>query len=459
MMFREVLAATVNELRATAVLSTQHEVTIVRDVEGRIRLVIGTRAPALAPLPDAATQQRLSTALAARLGPWLATPAEPGQLPRIWLDDRAAARRPPERLAIHLALDTVRQHRVPAPWERQPNDPEWFLLERHAAKRAWVGEVQPAPPWGIADVDGRLRPPVVTFFSHKGGVGRTTALVAVALHLARANRKVAVVDLDIEAPGLASLLLQGEPQAGALDYLMEVSPAAGTIQQVTTPVAGAALVGAGEDIQLVAAGPVDDAFLEMLARLDLQDAAASRALAQRIRQLFLDLQGAFGPFDFILVDARAGLHEVAGLMLAGLSHGAVVVGTDSPQSWMGVRQVARLLSAPYLRNGQDPRPLLLVHGMAPPPTDSRYAQETQSFLTTAYNTLSDHYYPRDALPGVQEPDRPHSPVVIPWTAELRGGGGLLTEPVVDLLMAMPYRRLTERLVRLFGRTLEEQTTP
>jgi hypothetical protein len=186
----------------------------------------------------------------------------------------------------------------------------------------------------------------------------------------------------------------------------------------------------------------------------LQDAAASSGLAERIRRLFLELDASLGPLDFILVDARAGLHEVAGLMLAGLSHGAVVVGTSSPQSWMGVTRVARLLSAPYLRDGKDPRPLLLVHGMAPSATDPRHDVETKSFRTKAYDELSANYYPDGQVPGENEQDKPHWPITVPWTTELRGGGGLLTPPVVGVLMGAPYRTLTERLGKLFGRTLK-----
>jgi len=40
---------------------------------------------------------------------------------------------------------------------------------------------------------------VITFYSFKGGVGRTMALVNTAAELARRGRKVLVVDFDLEA--------------------------------------------------------------------------------------------------------------------------------------------------------------------------------------------------------------------------------------------------------------------
>ncbi len=45
---------------------------------------------------------------------------------------------------------------------------------------------------------------VVTFYSYKGGVGRTMALANVAALLAQDGRRVLVVDFDLEAPGVPS---------------------------------------------------------------------------------------------------------------------------------------------------------------------------------------------------------------------------------------------------------------
>ena len=65
-------------------------------------------------------------------------------------------------------------------------------------------------------------PKVVAFYSFKGGVGRTTALTHVAWLLAKNGKKVVVVDLDLEAPGLNTAFnLRDIPQLGLVDYLYE----------------------------------------------------------------------------------------------------------------------------------------------------------------------------------------------------------------------------------------------
>src|SRR5436309_1697080 len=43
---------------------------------------------------------------------------------------------------------------------------------------------------------------IVTFYSYKGGVGRSRALANTAYQLARSGKRVLCVDFDLEAPGL-----------------------------------------------------------------------------------------------------------------------------------------------------------------------------------------------------------------------------------------------------------------
>ena len=42
----------------------------------------------------------------------------------------------------------------------------------------------------------------ITFYSYKGGVGRSLALVNIATRLVEFGKKVCVIDFDLEAPGL-----------------------------------------------------------------------------------------------------------------------------------------------------------------------------------------------------------------------------------------------------------------
>ena len=65
---------------------------------------------------------------------------------------------------------------------------------------------------------------VVTFYSFKGGVGRTLALANVGLELARTGRSVLLVDFDLEAPGIHTfnhLKPKDEHHKGLVDYISD----------------------------------------------------------------------------------------------------------------------------------------------------------------------------------------------------------------------------------------------
>ena len=64
---------------------------------------------------------------------------------------------------------------------------------------------------------------ITTFYSFKGGVGRTMALVNATVALAKRGRRVLVVDFDLEAPGLDTfdLFRSPKPVPGVIDFVAE----------------------------------------------------------------------------------------------------------------------------------------------------------------------------------------------------------------------------------------------
>ncbi|MCP4147221.1 MAG: ParA family protein, partial [bacterium] len=66
----------------------------------------------------------------------------------------------------------------------------------------------------------------ITFYSYKGGVGRTLALANTAYSLATGGdgSKVVIIDFDLEAPGIDSISPYNEgtisPQGGIIEYIM-----------------------------------------------------------------------------------------------------------------------------------------------------------------------------------------------------------------------------------------------
>ena len=92
-----------------------------------------------------------------------------------------------------------------------------YFSERHIENTNW-----------FINEKYELNTPVTSFYSFKGGVGRTTATVLSALLLARQGKKVMIVDFDLEAPGLASIFANRSDNAeellsvnGFVDFLID----------------------------------------------------------------------------------------------------------------------------------------------------------------------------------------------------------------------------------------------
>jgi cellulose biosynthesis protein BcsQ len=350
----------------------------------------------------------------------------------------------------------IRDQRRPAPWE-QGSGPDWFVLERHIAKRSWTSRsTEAGPPWPLS----AAQPAVVSFFSFKGGVGRTTTAAAVALNLCRNGHRVAIVDFDLEAPGLATLFLGGAgDHTGLIDYLIEkpVQGDAWRLRDCLHQITNQVLIGdEGGSLRLLPAGNIDPDYLEKLARVDVQDLSEGH-LGEMLKALLQELAEAVpGGLDFVLLDARAGLHELGGLALTELSHAAVLFGIHGDQSWAGLELVIRRLARPEQDEGL---PTILVHALGPPAGQEGAELERKRFLERAYDLFSEQYYRQDEVPAIGDLDQPHVAVVMPWQPLLRSNVSLDPESperakaFVALLTSPAYSELTERVCVLTGRSL------
>lgn len=198
----------------------------------------------------------------------------------------------------------------------------------------------------------------VVFYSYKGGVGRTTALVHTAFHLARGGARVVVADMDVEAPGLHAVLPRPDGQAikaGLIDYLWErqvrpFDPETGegleTYLVGVRPGQGNAISYTVEDpssraqINVIPAGAVGPDYVRRLHTLSFQDVLTRSDDAWSLfeHELVKELEP-----DFLLIDARTGLGDWGGLSLLRLADEAFLVLYPSDQNIEGLQFVRRML--------------------------------------------------------------------------------------------------------------------
>lgn len=198
--------------------------------------------------------------------------------------------------------------------------------------------------WLRAPVKEKVTPSRFVFASIKGGVGRTTALSIVAADLAAQGKNTLIIDLDLEAPGIGSMLLDEgtTPEFGMIDALVEIGLDELSDAFMADLVGPSALADRKGKIDVIPA----------FGRRSLKNPGEilgkiSRAYAERIDyngnvSSFLDKVGeitdyfsALGRYDAILIDARAGLHETTASALLGLGAHVFLFGLDEPQTFHG----------------------------------------------------------------------------------------------------------------------------
>ncbi|HYO64935.1 MAG TPA: hypothetical protein VEU33_02530 [Archangium sp.] len=276
----------------------------------------------------------------------------------------------------------------------------------------------------------------VAFYSVRGGVGRSTNLTLSALELARRGHRVAVVDFDLESPGLDVLLARdkGQPlervQHGVVDFLdarAQGQPLG--IEEIVIP-----LDLPGEytgRIFLVPAGRCDDAYLSALDRLDLKQMYERSGLLNPVRQLRVELEETLDP-DVVLIDSRTGYSDAALVTLFDLADAAVIVMVPDLQN---VERLAPVLQR-LVRSARKPQVLLVANKCQLTPPGWRAVANIESRL-------------RELVPvSEEEVDEVESPFLykLPFLSEFTWVQRLLPPPVPSDALRQLASRL-DTLVR------------
>ncbi len=201
--------------------------------------------------------------------------------------------------------------------------------------------------WLRVPVPLKSQPKRLVFGSIKGGVGRSTALAVLAADLARAGKRVLAIDLDIEAPGIGSMLLPGSsdlsqdrrPRFGVVDYLVEDALGGIKDEELYDFVGVSPFHEGSIDVVPAAGRVIDDRPETMIAKLSralVEDRESDRTVSvtEQVSRM-VDRFAERTAYDAILIDARAGMAEITAAPLIGLGAHILFFGIDQPQTFRG----------------------------------------------------------------------------------------------------------------------------
>lgn len=245
---------------------------------------------------------------------------------------------------------------------------------------------------------------IITFYSFKGGVGRTMALANIAVLLAQRGLNILAVDWDLEAPGMERYFAEyswksatGEESVGLLDLLMRARAASSPtdwpdwrqyVTIVDTPLGPLATIMAGRRDERYAAN------LEAFDWSDFFDNHQGGEFLEMLREEWLQ------EYDFTLIDSRTGLTDSGGVCTIQMPDVLVAVFTASYQSLYGIRDAIKMAQDARQNLEYDRMPLLVV------PLLSRWdgraeVDESREWLDRFAETLGhcyDSWLPSDYAP-------------------------------------------------------------
>lgn len=226
----------------------------------------------------------------------------------------------------------------------------------------------------------------ISFYSYKGGVGRSLALANTAYELARQGRNVLILDLDLEAPGqhMTDLFrprishprdLKGWPGAGLLElfeywqecqlkkepFVLDISR---YIKMPREEVRNTLFEnGKGGKLSLMPAGnESDEQYPARIAKFSWEEfyQHGGQVLLKHIKQL-CHAEG----YDDVLLDARTGLSEEFYVSALELADTVVVVAGLNWQNIEGARKVVERLNSDTARDRFGNKRVLLVGSPIP----------------------------------------------------------------------------------------------
>jgi MinD-like ATPase involved in chromosome partitioning or flagellar assembly len=199
-----------------------------------------------------------------------------------------------------------------------------------------------------------------TFYSFRGGVGRTMAIVNIGTWLARHGRRVLLVDFDLESPGISHYALPNSTaeRKGVIDYLYEMieGPEPTSLEDYYYE---SFQDKGGGALYVMPAGRASThvARFEKLNLGQLYQEGDGYLILENLKAMW---ETQLAP-DYVLIDSRTGYNEVAGICTRQLPDAVVATFIPSPQNLNGLKEVISQIRA---QNRETWRPEIQLHFLA-----------------------------------------------------------------------------------------------
>jgi MinD-like ATPase involved in chromosome partitioning or flagellar assembly len=242
---------------------------------------------------------------------------------------------------------------------------------------------------------------IFTFYSFKGGVGRSMTLANVAAWLSKWGQRVLIVDWDLEAPGIEKYFqpwLRGSTKQ--TDGIVELIH---SFKSGEEPNWHQCLLHAdlpkAKQVDFICAGRDDANYVTQLRALDWEDLFTNSSFGKYLENLRREWAA---EYDFVLIDSRTGVTDIGGICTIHLPDVVVVMFTANDQSLIGARKVLQSARAGHNKLPVDRLRLLVVPVPARDESTSEYElaeKWRRERFATELSEFFDDWVPSDESPA------------------------------------------------------------
>jgi cellulose biosynthesis protein BcsQ len=190
-----------------------------------------------------------------------------------------------------------------------------------------------------------MKPFWTTFYSYKGGVGRSLSLANIAALMVRNGRRVVLIDFDLEAPGLDSFeeFKSVATKPGVVEYVSEFETTK-VAPEISNYVHACELPGnLRGKLWIMPAGRKDGYYNSARANLNwvrLYDSGLGEPFVENWKAA---IARQYKP-DYVLIDSRTGLTDVGGICTLHLPDLVVMLFGLNEQNVNGIAAVAKTIA-------------------------------------------------------------------------------------------------------------------
>lgn len=185
----------------------------------------------------------------------------------------------------------------------------------------------------------------ITFYSFKGGTGRSMALINVAVEMVKSGLRVLIVDFDLEGSGIDTFNLASsqKPAKGVIDCVVEYLET-GQSPDISNFIYETPISHTKGKLFVMPAGKVDDEYDQKFKSIDWKYLYNN----QEGYFLFEDIKAQWSKLinpDYVLIDSRTGYTDASGICTRQLPDSVVLFFFPNEQNRRGLESVVNQIRA------------------------------------------------------------------------------------------------------------------